>query len=287
MSTVGIWGLGFNGQTAKKRSRRAEQLRRNKRQKRADGNKEGFDLPPSDKDEFDLNDLVGSVRKQKLSNPMKVTAESSADDHLNFDRIAVDGVVASIPKSDKDEKKFASILKLDKQFKKESEKKETIKHTRMEGESKRAYAKRTKTETREIIKRSTEVNHEKRQKKKEFLNQKKKNRKKGGPTSTSYHERNIPRDDGFEDNVPTTGEKDFAVTDQVRFGEVVERPPIFRQLPRGATPKDAKPEQKQTKGMTEEAVRAEKDAMELLRRKVHAQYAVIKTKRRRAGDFHL
>ena len=82
---------------------------------------------------------------------------------------------------------------------------------------------------------------------------------------------------------------------QVHFGEQAERPPVFHQLPRGA--KKSKGNVTTTTTTTgkrpgstlqrEEDIEAERQAMDLMRRKVQAQYAAIKAKRKQAGDFHL
>ena len=293
LSTVGMWGLGDNGRKAKKRSRRSEHLRasRNKRPRSAD--EEGFDLPVK-KDEFDLKDLVGSVKKQKLPALLKDNNNGNDADLFSVDRVAVNGNVASIPKTDEDEKKAARLLKVREQVKRETEKKEAKKHARMEGESKNAYSKRTKAETRQIIKQSTETkNSEKKEKKKEFLKNKKKNKKRGSASYGIAGEAELRggRDDGESESL-ITGERAIAMADEVRFGEQAERPPVFRQLPRGAKaekdgPKTKAAKKAAAKGMTEDEVEAESNAMELMRRKIQAQYAAIKVKRRRAGDFHL
>ena len=39
--------------------------------------------------------------------------------------------------------------------------------------------------------------------------------------------------------------------------------------------------------MDEKAIKAEQDAMEAMRRKILAQYSIIKAKRRQEGSFHL
>lgn len=287
LAAVGIWGLGDNGRKPKKRSRRAEVLRANKKKKREQDN--GFDLPPNEKqDEFDMKDLVGSVKRQKLINPMK---EMSSDkDSLKVDLVPVNGNVATIPKTDEDEKKLARILQVKTQVKREVEKKDSQKHARMEGESKNAYNKRTKAETRQIIKQTTteKRNPEKKLKKKEFLANKKK--KKKGSTAPGGEVGGNQADESDND-VLITGERAIALVDEVKFGEQAERPPTFRQLPRGAKKKEDglknKTAEKKSKGMTQEDVEAENKAMDLMRRKIQAQYAAIKVKRRMAGDFHL
>ena len=291
LSKVGIWGLGDNGRKVKKRSRRSELLRANKKPRQRPADEQGFDLPPG-RDEFDMNDLVGSVKQQKMVNPLKDNSAKSQKDQDLFavDRVAVNGNFATIPKTEKDEKKAARILNVRDQVKKEVDDKAAKNHSRMEGESKNAYAKRTKTETRLIIKQTTETrNPEKKQKKKEFLQNKKKN-KKGSTSFFSEDERDHRGGEG-EGGTIITGERAIAMTDHVRFGEQAERPPTFRQLPRGAKDKEDtrmdKPTEKSKKGMTKEDVEAESKSMEMMRRRIQAQYATIKLKRRLAGDFHL
>lgn len=296
MSKVGIWGLGNDGRKAKKRSRKSELLRANKKPRRherssAADNEKGFDLPPG-RDEFDMKDLVGSVKKQKVVDPLKDDAKGggSKDQELfAVDRVVVNGNVATIPKTDRDEKKAARILNVRDQVKKEDAKKAAKNHARMEGESKNAYSKRTKVETRQIIKQTTETkNPEKKQKKKEFLSNKKNKKKSSSSFITMRGEVDDTRRDTQENDTFITGERAIAMTDQVRFGEQAERPPTFRQLPRGAKKKETTSKEKAaTKGMTEEAVKAENKSMEMMRRKIQAQYAALKVKRRLAGDFHL
>jgi len=283
LSSVGIWGLGDNGRRKKKRSRTAIRLK-GKRHNQTDHE---FDAPPTQGDEFDLNDLLGTVKKQKVKNELK-----SQDDGTALLQRTETGNVASIPKTDQDEKQVRQILQVEKHALATEKKKEQETHKRMEGESKRAYRRRTKAETRHIIKNTTvEPNAEKKQKKKDFLNSKKKKRKKG--TAMNYGDDDDDIMGRSEDAEPTlvTGERALAALarqsdDAVRFGEQAERPPIFRQLPRGAKPKQEKSET-DSKGMTKAQIQKENNAMELMRRKVLAQYASIKAKRKRVGDFHL
>jgi len=308
LSMVGIWGLGADGRKVKKRSRRSENLRasRNKNSKgRQRGDDIGFDLPPSGrKDEFDMRDLLGSVKKAKIKNLLQddiLTSSTSKDNVSLFatTKVQVGGNIATIPKDDGDEKKAARILNVQSQVQKEVAKVEATKHARKEGESKNAYNKRTRAETRQIIKQtSAKENPEKKLKKKEFLNQKKKNKKR---SSSSNITDDWGDDNEYQDGNDTliTGERAMAMVDEVRFGEQAERPPVFRHLPRGAKVQD-KEVHSSTKsnhhkttttnrkgGMTEEEVLAEHRTMELMRQKIQAQYDVVKMKRRQAGDFHL
>lgn len=275
LSKVGIWGLGDNGRKPKKRSRRADTLRLNKKRKNIP--EEGFDLPPSARDEFDLADMIGSVKKQRIE-----TFKASPSDPSE-NRIQVNGNVATIPKTDKDEKRVARFLQVEKQLNEKVIKKKAEGQARIEGESKRAYARRAKAETRQIIKQaSTEKNPEKQKRKKEFLNKKKKGKKKGLASSTSdpkemdnYAKQDIELDGPLQ-------------PESIHFTEQAERPPTFKQLPRGAKERRNKATDKgKASGMTDVQIEAEKNAMELMRRKVHAQYASIKARRKRAGEFHL
>ena len=301
LRTVGIWGLGDDGRRAKKRSQKAEKIhaRKNKiKSKKKSKNTfiddGGFDVPPMENDEFDMSDLLGSVKRQKVetkdilgSDGSLSTNTKSAESNKklkteSYDKIVTStGNVASIPKTDEDELKVARLLRLNEQEKSKSEKEQQLRHARMDGESKNAYRKRTRAETRQIIKHSTRTkNHEKLEKKKEFLkNKKNKKRKKGG--WDPYNDENY-RDDNYDDNP--------SYDSSVRFGEQAERPPIFRQIPRGAKSKSTTTQSAKSQeavGMSEQQIDAERHAMELIRRRVQAQYKAIKSKRKDGGDFHL
>lgn len=268
LETVGVWGLGESGRKPKKRSRTAEKLRaQRKRPKTVD---DGFDAPPEDEDDFDMNDLVGSVKKQEPTEAESETIVTSA-------AIAVKSTSPVAP-SEEEERKLNRLLQLDQQV----VEKEPEMQGRMEGESKRAFHKRVARETRSIIKRERMEAHnpEKRQRKKEFLKNKKK-KKKGQLSTASRASSAAGRDD--DDDELITGERAVAT---VRFGEQAERPPVFSQLPRGATKKQSSNASK-SRSMSDSEIAAEQEAMDLLRRKAQAQYALIKQKRKAAGDFHL
>jgi hypothetical protein len=238
-------------------------LRRGKKQRPGAADEQGFDLPPG-RDEFDMKDLMGSVKKHKMVNPLaKESASKSSKDQQLFavERIMVNGNVATIPKTDRDKMKAARVLNIRAQVKKENEKKKAKNHSWMEGESKSAYAKRTKAETRQIIKQTTEVkNPEKKQRKNEFMQNKKKNKKRGASSFYNSEDEVDDHRDGGESDTLITGEHAIALVDEVHFGEQAERPPTFCQLPRGAkekegTAKKVKKTAKQSaKGMTDEAV---------------------------------
>ncbi|KAG7341071.1 hypothetical protein IV203_023022 [Nitzschia inconspicua] len=301
-----IWGLGDNGRKAKKKSKTAEKLQARKmkrREKGKNGLNDEFDLPPSSKDEFDLADLMGSIKKEKVSVDLEAEdtkLSSTAIPTVSSSSSTSIGNVARLPKTEHDESKVAKLLKLDRQL---AEKSEESPYTfeRMPGESKRAYNKRTKAETRQIIHKTTiKKNVEKLQKKKEFLKQKKllkKNKGRGGGGGGGMNDNDD--DDYGDDDYPTksssssepvliTGERAIAALkeDPVQFGEQAERPPTFRQLPRGAKPKKQGGASDNTTTSTN--VSSNAAAMEQLRRKVQAQYAMVRSQRRAAGErFHL
>jgi hypothetical protein len=220
--------------------------------------------------------LMGSVKKQKI----ETLRDSPPDSSVH--RISIQGNVATIPKTDEDEKRMTRFLQVEKQLNEKLKKEKTKSQARVEGESKRAYAKRTKVETRQIIHQSsTEKNSEKTNRKKEFLNKKKKNKKKGSVSTYDPNE----MDDYTKHDISLDAP---AQPEHVHFTEQAERPPMFKQLPRGAKEKGKKgKDQSKPSGMTDVQVEAEKNAMDLMRRKVQAQYATIKDRRKRAGDFHL
>jgi hypothetical protein len=336
--TVGVWGLVDSGRKPKKRSRTSIKLRaqRNKKQPSLADGKGYFDLACNDVDDFDMKDLVGTLKKE--SNPTEMasfTATSSMVTHatdslqpmepINTTILASSTVQIStapavslplpqsnvstaIPSMDLEEEK------LHKKLKKQVEPKVPVvaSEGRMPGETKRAYSKRVKIETRQIIQRANQLerNPEKRQKKKEFLTLKKKGGRKRKISSTRdgynsddeyANDRNkdiAPFDETEKDdygNTDTsrpkllTGEQALAARDRatrVQFGEQADRPPVFRVLPRGAS-KLKKKSSTTELTKTPFEIKSEQLAMDLMRRKVQAQYATIKARRRVNGDFHL
>jgi len=315
LGQVGVWGLGDNGRRVKKRSLKAGRMQARKNKIKSESkstNKfvdhdEGFDAPPIAKDEFNMTDMVGSIKRQKVQSnedaSSMTTNNKKATRDESYDKIVTStGNVASIPKTAQDESKVTRLLRLDKQEEQKSEKEKQLGHARMQGESKNAFNKRTRAETRQIIKNSTATtkNHEKLQRKKEFLKNKKKNKKrKGGGGMYSYNNDEDSDGDAYDNETSYSvkgagkGKDSLPADEPVRFGEQAERPPTFRQIPRGAKAKSNTTTQAaakaaaKTEGMSEPQIEAERDSMELMRRRVQAQYKAIKYKRKTGGDFHL
>ena len=345
-----VWGTGDNGRRDKKRSLKAQRHQARKlgggsmsdgrRRAREAAGAGGFDLLPSGKDDFDLADLMGSVKRQKRprlddgladprrrNEPTTVSKKSKSKGGAAAAASAASSGASqptpSIPETDAEEKRVARILKFSKDSKSggsgkggsgsksatgssSAAKKDSKSQIsgRKEGESMRAFERRVKEETRLILleqaSESKLTSKEKAAKKKEFLKSlknKKKNRKCGGgggrPRSGSSDDE-YGSDGGYgddEDGGLVTGERAVAaaaraaISSGAAIHDQVERPPTFELLPRGATKKAKKEGGKL--GMDEQKRRAEQRAMDNLRAKVQAQYAVIKQKRKRAGNFHL
>ena len=373
LETVGVWGLGDNGRKAKKRSLTAQKLmaQKLKHKKKKEfkntngGNVNDFDIPPESDDDFDLNDLVGSLKPQKVvvpeeeeedSQKVQVAAGNSqqkslvsvVNDKLKAEEMSPSdtkkepsdrkqqqqqasssSLKATLPETDADEHRVAKLLNLEQQLS-NSQKQKQQQHidnmNRLPGESKNAYRRRVTMETRQIIKRETQQarNPEKRQRKKEFLTAKKK-RKKGGSGSSAGGVGMLMKngdgdlahhadDNDDDDDVLCTGEQAYAArASHVPFGEQAERPPTFRQLPRGADKKmsqsshntlltdgtGANPKvvlstmaaqmlsSSRSPDNQYDAQTEREQAVELARRKAQAQYAMLKAKRKKAGEFHL
>ena len=335
---VGVWGLGDSGRKPKKRSLASLKLRAQRNKKLPDI-KETYDLGCAEGDDFDMKDLVGSLKKELQ--PAEV-AEFTSTIHtltsttssLNPAQNLPTDTISSVPSTRNELSTPSQALtftensstvistmeskliatedeKLHKKFEAQVvPKKSTIVKSdgRMVGESKNAYSKRVKQETRQIIQRANQQAHnpEKRLKKKEFLTLKKKN----GTSKKRKNKfvNNDDNDDAFQldddndyNNIGKsdrllTGEQAVAARERatrVQFGEQAERPPNFTQLPRGAIDLKNKKKQKMslssssTSFKTQQDIDTEAFAMDLIRKKVQAQYAEIKARRRNNGDFHL
>jgi len=281
LDQLGVWGLGNDGRKAKKKSRTAQNLRALKRKRKHQEAAEQhdphtFNSAPKGGDDFDLADLVGSIKKEKSPAAMleddTVTKEKSAEQAL------------------REENRVNRLLKIDQQ---EAERKraELEKSTeRLEGENKWEHKKRVRNETRQVMKKEhVEKNlSERQEKKKEFMKNKRKKKKGSNKFLNDRSGQDVDADDDDDDDSFITGEAAVAASkDVVQFGEQAERPPTFRQLPRKAKAKEEPSShgKKRSKTMTEDDVREEHDAMERMRRQVQAQYA--KVRQRRNGQFHL
>ena len=311
--TVGVWGLGDSGRKAKKRSLTSQKLRSMRKKSGATmTTKTEFDVAP-ESDDFDLADLVGSLKREKcsveeeqlLQQRTPVAAPTVARNKDDTVAAAALSNSKAKPQSSLEEKEEQKLMNKVKQQVEPKPASLMAAEGRLPGESKRAYNKRVKLETRQIIQRSSRLEHnpEKRQKKKDFLNNKKKKNKRKRAAWDDDEGDDVPEQndddhrfelEGTSAGTTTgqllTGEQAVAArarATQVRFGEQAERPPVFAQLPRGASKKQQPAGSSSSRKKKEEQIEAERQAMDRMRRKVQAQYAAIKAKRKQNGDFHL
>ena len=175
----------------------------------------------------------------------------------------------------------------------------------------RAFERRVKEETRLILldlaAGSKIMSKEKTLRTKEFFKTLKSKKKRpkggaGGGRNNNFGDDGEDDRDGNDDGAFVTGERAVAASAAAaaRVGAVasglslhdqVERPPTFELLPQGATRSARKDgstrnDGERGAGMDRKNIRAEQMAMDALRAKVQAQYAIIKQKRKRAGEFH-
>jgi hypothetical protein len=299
--TVGVWGLVDSGRKPKKRSRTSLRLRaqRNKKGAILVNATDCFDLACTDGDDFDIHDPVGTLKKHAVVpeatcavalkpsvvslplNSQAATTNALTTDENSSLRIPA----AAVPSIDVEEEKLHKKLETQVLPKIPL----VASEGRMLGESKRAYSKRVKKETRQIIQRANQLdrNPEKRQKKKAFLTMKKKSgRKRKNAGLYSDDDDAVYFDTDVYHSKLLTAEQAVAARDRatrVQFGEQAERPPIFKELPRGAAKI-----KKQKISLTDFSdIKEEKRALELVRTKMQAQYATIKARRKLNGEFHL
>ena len=301
-----VWGSKASTKL-KTRSVTAEK-HRSKKMKRTEGVRDdgGFDLPP-DKDDFDIDDLNFVVKKEKkrsaddgLVTPTHQTVIPSAPVVADANANAMPAAVVknntvklgnrtvqlNIPINEREEIKAAKMLQIDPKTGKSKSKNDKIINIegKQQGESMTAFNRRLKEETKNALaenfkkRKAPDEDDEERlakiQRKKEYAKLRKMKRKGKVPVSQSA-DNNYDSDDEL-----VTGEQ------AVSFLERAERPPTFKQLPRGAH-KILKMEMKGVKGdsggkMDEGKIKAEQNSMEIMRRKVQAQYAIMKEKRMQA-----
>lgn len=313
LGTVGIWGLSDNGAKPKKRSRTAERMRqekinrRLKRQKHAPIDQSvfkrggsGLDRPPSDnEDDFEMADLQGSLSRQKPAfqdldekNTSSLLTLKKSSKPTNDDSDRDDDDTFKPPEKDvidrKEMREARDILSKSSAAGNDPGNKKGAARIadRLANESKNAYNKRVKAETRQIIKQQkvSDMNPEKRLRKKEFLKAKKQKKKGKGNQATANNPNNFSNRYDQQNDSDNDRRRQCA-EDTPHFTVQAERPPTFHSLPRGASAK--KKATGNHKISTDKDVQREQADLEKMRQQVQAQYAIIKAKRKRDGDFHL
>ena len=280
----------------KKRSKTAQKMKdqKNKRLhgKNADkkrGNNDGFDLPPDGEDEFDMSDLIGSVKKEKLKSDDLLKGNNPILENAISTNSSINGKLASKVK------KVDALGVKDGSGQLESNSNQSKKNSKT---TSKGMEITVHTPTREIIaacanpktqqQASDEGGNTKQAKRKAFFEQKKLKKRK--------------RKDEFEDDNDdydtrtntissvTRQSKSQSATQKVPVArsvidDQVERPPIFSALPRGATSKKKKlavhKEKNEDSDKKADRIRKEQQALEAMRERVMKQYAILRESRRR------
>ena len=242
--------------------------RRGKRRKH-NAKKIEFDLPPVESEENKFTKNVNRT-EQPANIRNRVQSDLLAKKKLGF-----------VPLDLKEEAKLARLVKDDSRSIKKKKGpaigEKTIIQGRAEGESMRAFDRRVKHETGQILRNELQIEKTNKKEKRKNFFAKKKMKKKAKRLGLLSQQRFDEDED--DDNDDIVAEKAYS------FGEQAERPPEFQQLPRGAVLK-SKPKVG-TSSLDDEKIAFAQKNMEMLRMKVQAQYARVKMKRKKAGEFHL
>lgn len=282
-------GNTSNIRRAKKRSKTAQKLKDQKNKKRRNNadktNDDGFDLPPEGDDEFDMADLLGSVKRQK----------ANCDDLLKGNNPILDNNTSAKPSSSGEKSKVEKVdtrgvkSTAKPNVSKESDK--NIKNASAAKSSSKGLEITAHTPTREIIaacnnpktqKQGADGTSSKQAKRKAFFEQKKLKKKKKHVRGEDYDE------DEYDYASSSRSPPRKAPVARAAIDDQAERPPIFSSLPRGATSKKKKAAAKEKRGEKHEddgekadRIRKEQQALEAMRQRVMAQYAVLRESRRR------
>ena len=280
-------GNTSNIRRTKKRSKTAQKLKdqknKHRRGKKSDknGNDDGFDLPPDGGDEFDMNDLMGSVKKQKVK----------PDELLKGANPILDNVTKKSDSSSLSSK----VEKVDSRGVNTTPKQTESNNTSNQSKKNAAAAKSSSkglentahTPTREIIaacdnpktqKETADGTNSKQAKRKAFFEQKKLKKKNKRMREEDYDDVEYDSNEHI-----TTSSKQSTKAPIARsvVDDQVERPPIFSTLPRGAISKKKKDVATKKNGDKDDKIKREQQALEAMRQRVMAQYAILRESRRR------
>mmetsp|Transcript_18485 Transcript_18485/g.38763 ORF Transcript_18485/g.38763 Transcript_18485/m.38763 type:complete len:343 (-) Transcript_18485:91-1119(-) len=264
------------------------------------GDDDGYDLPPDCEDEFDMADLIGSVKKQDVKKTKilestnkipTISAPSAAEENWTRKVEAVDlrGVPIENSTNDKSssskgtQQKRADCKKSNTNSKKNSDSL-TITAKTPTKDIIAAYsnpkAAKAKNKNNQITITSP-TSMTKQEKRKAFMEQKKAKKRNRGIDFDSDDD-NI----GYNKYNSASGTKTAPFVARNAIDDQVERPPIFSSLPRGASknkkPKITKNSFQENEGEDEKAQRIRKEqlALEAMRENVMKQYAILRESRR-------
>ncbi|KAL7465974.1 hypothetical protein ACHAXS_006298 [Conticribra weissflogii] len=269
------------------------------------GDDDGYDLPPDGEDEFDMADLMGSVKTQAVK-PTKIlesrnktttiSSPSAIEEKWTRKVEAVDLRGISIEHGTNEKPSSSKGT----QQKQADSKKSNI-------NSKKNSASLTitaKTPTKDIIAafsnpKTAKAKNEKKQititspssmskqeKRKAFMEHKKAKKRNRGNNFDGDND-----DIGYNEYNAASGTKMAPIVARNVIGDQVERPPIFSTLPRGASknkkPKTTKNSSQQNDKEREDEkaqrIRKEQLALVAMRDNVMKQYAILREKRRSGG----
>ena len=313
--------IKFKEQKASKFQRRGKLLGSNAEKKKTGGSngfgdEDGYDLPPDGEDEFDIKDLMGSVKKQTfkasaiLETKEKIPTLSSAttnqgDEKLTRKVESVDLRGVSVKGNNSNGTNDASKSSKNAQKSNANNKKNAPKQK----SDPNKLVITSKTPTSEIIaaysnpkgKKSNNQSNapssssmSKQERRKAFLEQKKSKKRNRGSAFDDEDDDNEGIDGSrSKGGNSTSAAKSAPVYARSAIGDQVERPPTFTSLPRGAskikkskTPKHSLQELLEDEGHDEKTrrIRKEQMTMDALRENVMKQYAILRESRKGGGS---
>ncbi|KAL3785281.1 hypothetical protein ACHAW5_008295 [Stephanodiscus triporus] len=271
------------------------------------GDDDGYDLPPEGGDEFDLNDLMGSVKKQEHKSNLLLGDEAGCS--------ATQSSTPALSSSSK----FVDVPSSNENITKISATPATKHATKIMANEKNNNSTMTitaKTPTREIIaacsnpmppKKQTNIDSStgmsKQDKRKAFFEKKKMKKRKRSRVDDGDDDADYDANRNAETRITAkkhqarqTNYSDTLVARTAAFDLQVERPPTFTMLPRGAN-KLAKNQKAANHYLhrsdtsagegddnnaiaTAQRIRKEKQDMEAMRERVMKQYAILRESRR-------
>ena len=271
----------------------------------------GYDLPPVGGDEFDLRDLVGSVKKQVginnttkgmdsllepiqgLASQMKSVAPSSSSLHV-------------VNKGNDDDGEGKKTAKKNKKKKKQSKQPATtpngelvITHKTPTNEIIAAHSnpKRKRANDTTTNNDDGDAGPSKQERRKAYLQEKKlKKRRKitnnndddDDEDVLAIHRQQQSSTNNQQPKKHMTQQQNYSDTIRARslLDDQVERPPTFSVLPRGAHKLSKHSTKQKVSGGDEgeeQRIRKERQALERMRERVMRQYSVLREKRRGGG----
>lgn len=274
------------------------------------GDDDGFDLPPQGEDDFDINDLMGSLKKEKRKPNVLLETDSPAQQFVKVSSSRGASVASS--KNSADQKKKNNNI--------------ATNNSKANAKNDGTLIITSKTPTREIIEAHANPSSHKRkngeaskaapygtlkqEKKKAFHEKKKlKRRKRGGGVADDDDDEDYANQQALESmhaqsHPSTAGQKpakkhlakqdNYSDTMVARtvMDEPAERPPTFTSLPRGANKLAKNKKAKIVGGAVDDEdgearsqrIRKEQREMEAMREEVMRRYAMLRESRRNGSN---